>query len=141
MKKDGTIVVLDTNEEHCRLIHESVKAEGFKNNIVCFTNADEAGDYVKTNVPDIFIILQSTLTHALEIPHTRNMVYMHEKFDTDKIPYMFLLLHQRNPVDKAHTFVHTYYKPDEAGKQEDTLVAVISFWKDHVFPPKVNSMV
>lgn len=141
MKKDGTILLLDINKEHCSQASEGIKAAGFRNNVVYFTAADEAASYVRENIRDIFMVMQSTATQAVDIPHTRNMVYMHEKFDTEKVPYMFLLLNQKTPLDKAHTFVHCYYKPDTADNQEETLVNVVSFWKDHVFPPKVNTYV
>jgi hypothetical protein len=139
MKKDGTIILLDTDDDHSRQVCDHIKAAGFKNEFVCFTTSGEAATYIKENTTDIFILMQSTLTDAIEIEDSRNMIYMHEKFDTERIPYMFLILANQNlPVNTAHTFVHCYYKPDTPVNLAASLSNVIEFWKDHMFPPKVN---
>lgn len=139
MKKNGTIILLDTDEDHSRQVCDHIKAAGFKNEFVCFTTSDEASAYIQQNIDDTFIVMQSTLTDAIEIKDSRNMIYMHEKFDTERVPYMFLILaNQSLPLNATHTFVHCYYKPDTAEKLANTLISVIEFWKDHVFPPRVN---
>jgi len=138
MKKDGTILLIDSDETHGTQVCNGMQAAGFKNNFVCLADAHEAGDYISKNIHDIFIVMQSMATSAITIENTRNMVYMHEKFDTEKVPYMFLLLtNNKLPETGSHTLVHCYYKPDTTQSLANSLGNVISFWKDHVFPPKV----
>ncbi|KGO91577.1 hypothetical protein [Flavobacterium subsaxonicum] len=140
MNKDGTIVVLEADNDNRDFICQQIKALRYKNDVMCFSSSDEAGTYMRNNILDVFILLQSTNAPGIEVPDTRNMVYMHEKFKTDVLPYIFLVLTKsRTQLNSLHTFVHAYYKPDtEVNELANVLKGVIDFWKDHVFPPKVS---
>lgn len=141
MKKDGTIILVDTDADHSRQVCDHIKASGFRNEFACFTTSADVSAYVDENITDIFMLMQSTLTDAITIADTRNMIYMHEKFNTESVPYMFLILANQSLPNVAHTFVHCYYKPDTVEHLSATLINVIDFWKDHVFPPRVNHVI
>jgi hypothetical protein len=142
MKKDGTIIFLDTDEEYCKALCKGLLQAGHKNECVWFTNAAEAAGYLRDNLNSIFILLQSTNTQGIEIANTRNMVYMHESFDTTMLPYMLLILTQpKHDKEEQHTFVHCYYKPDNAQGLPKTLSQVVHFWKEQVFPPKIRPFI
>jgi len=141
MNKQGTIILLDTNQDDCTTLCKSLTSLGHNNKCIGFTNSAEATQYMRDNLSDIFILLQSTGTPSVEIPNTRNMVYMHETFDSAKLPYMLLMLTQPQFTEKQHTFIHSYYIPDTVEKVNTTLSLVVSFWRDHVFPPKVMPFV
>jgi len=139
MNKDGKILLLDVNDNSNDFLCKRLKGLGYKNEIHCFTSSEEAGEYVRNNIMDTFILLQNADAPGIQVPDTRNMIYMHEKFRTDVVPYMFLVLTKnRTPLNALHTFVHCYYKPIPAEDIIETLENVIDFWKDHVFPPKVS---
>lgn len=138
MKKDGTIIIIDTDQHHCNQISNSLKASGHKNKCVGFTDAAEAANYLRDNIADMFLLLQNSATPGVVIANTRNMVYLHESFDTNKLPYMLLILTEPEQDEPQHTFVHCYYKPDSAEGLAETLSKVSSFWKEQVFPPRVR---
>lgn len=141
MNKSGKIILLD-NSGNTKILCDSLKQLGHKNEIDCFDDAEAAGNYLRENLQDVFMLLQDNTSAAVQVPDTRNMVFMHEKFDTEEIPYMFMVLTKtKQPVERLHTFIHCYYKPDSNSNQlTDTLGKVVNFWKDHVFPPRVTKL-
>jgi hypothetical protein len=138
VNKNGTIIVLDNSSENGDLLCKSLARLGHKNKTLCFDDAGAAGHYLRENLTDVFLLLQNSTSPGVHVPDTRNMVYMHEKFKTDTIPYMFLVLAKDRLPAGLHTFVHCYYKPAAINELTETLANVVNFWKDHVFPPRVN---
>lgn len=144
MKKDGTVILLGTDEERCDALCKALSSLGHKNKCVGFTNSVEASTYLRDNLSDIFIVLQSTGMPGIEIANTRNMVYLHEAFDSDKLPYMLLILTPLIPImpgsEAQHTFVHCYYKESDLKELTETLSGVLHFWQEQIFPPKVKPL-
>ena len=139
VNNNGTIILLDNGIEAGSFLHKGLKELGHKNQLLLFDDAESAGEYLRQNIANVFMLLQSNTTPGVQIPNTRNMVYMHEKIDTDKIPYIFLVLSENIlPQNGLHTFVHCYYKPVAVHELITTLNNVIDFWKDHVFPPRIT---
>ncbi|TRW22545.1 hypothetical protein FMM05_16835 [Flavobacterium zepuense] len=138
MNKDGKILLLDVDANSKDFLCRRLKGLGYKNDVLCFSTSEEAGDFLRNNMLETFILLQNSDAPGIQVPDTRNMIYMHEKFRTDVLPYMFLVLTKnKTPLNALHTFVHCYYKPVAPEEIIETLENVIDFWKDHVFPPKV----
>ena len=139
MNKNGTIILLDNDSISINGICTGLKALGHKNEIHCFNDSDAVGYYLAENQADVFLLLQSTASPGVQVPDTRNMVFMHESFNTDIIPHTFLVLTKKQLLTgRLHTFIHCYYKPAAHNKVIEILAGVIDFWKDHVFPPRVN---
>lgn len=139
MNKEGKIILLDIDEEHREFLCGYLKSIGHKNEMLCFSDAQEAASYVNDNILDIFMFLQSSNSAGVQIPNTRNMIYMHEKFKVEILPYMFLVLSTEARIaGEVHKFVHCYYKFTEPQIVSKTLADVVDYWKDHIFPPKVD---
>ena len=138
VNKNGTIILLDTDNIAGDVLCDGIKALGHKNDIMCFDDSEAVGNYLVRNQSEVFLLLQNSASPGVEIPDTRNMVFMHESFKTDSIPYTFLVLtKERLQNGRLHTFVHCYYRMSDERELIDTLATVIAFWKDHVFPPRV----
>jgi len=138
VNKNGTILLLDNDNAAGNILCDGLKALGHKNEVLCFTDPKAVAHYLIENQPDVFLLLQNTTSPGVQVPDTRNMVFMHESFKTDAIPYTFLVLTKnRLLTGRLHTFVHCYYKPAALGEVLETLASVIAFWKDHVFPPRI----
>ncbi|MXN91385.1 hypothetical protein GR160_09100 [Flavobacterium sp. Sd200] len=138
LNKNGNIVVLDNSKDNAALIGTAINEAGHKNKVVLFDDAEAAGHYLRENQKEVFMVLQNNATPAIQLPDSRNMVYMNEKFKSNAIPYMFLVLTEHEKPTGRHTFIHCYYKTDEITGLSETLTSVVDFWKDHVFPPRVN---
>ena len=139
MKKNGTIVLLDNDTAASDVICNGLKALGHRNEILCFDDSEAVAQYLADNQLNVFLLMQSTTSPGVQVPDTRNMVFMHESFNTDDVPYSFLVLtKQRLLTGRLHTFIHCYYKPAAVNNVIETLAGVIAFWKDHVFPPRVE---
>jgi len=139
VNKNGTIVLLDNNTEANDVICNGLKALGHRNEILCFDDSEAVANYLANNQLNVFLLLQSTTSPGVNIPDTRNMIFMHESFKTDDIPHTFLVLtKQRLLIGRLHTFIHCYYKPAAVSNVVESLTSAIAFWKDHVFPPRVE---
>jgi hypothetical protein len=137
VNKNGKIILLDNDSTHDALCN-GLKELGYTNDVICFDDAEKAGYYLRENQLDVFLLLQSSSSPAVQVPDTRNMIFMHESFKTDNIPYTFLVLtKEKLPTGRVHTFIHCYYKPAPIEEVAQTITQVIAFWKDHVFPPRV----
>lgn len=139
LNKNGTIVLLDNDTAASDVICNGLKALGHRNEILCFDDSEAVAQYLADNQLNVFLLMQSTTSPGVQVPDTRNMIFMHESFNTDNVPYSFLVLtKQRLLTGRLHTFVHCYYKPAALSHVIETLTGVVDFWKDHVFPPRVE---
>ncbi|MFL9845050.1 hypothetical protein [Flavobacterium rhizosphaerae] len=137
MNKEGKIILIDSNIENSDHLSKCLNSMGHKNEISVFSDTDSAGKYIRDNIPDIFVVFQSTATPRIEVPDTRNMVYMHEKFNMDEIPYMFLINSAKGKAP-MQVFVHCYYRSSDKILLSEILCDIALFWKDHIFPPKIQ---
>jgi len=139
MNKNGTILLLDNNTAASDDICNGLKKLGHRNDVICFDDSEAVSTYLAENQSDVFMVLQNSVSAGVQVPDTRNMIFMHESFKTDDIPYTFLVLtKQRLLTGRLHTFVHCYYKSAAVSHVIETLAGVIDFWKGHVFPPRVE---
>jgi hypothetical protein len=138
MNKSGKILLLEPDTETCGFLPGMLQATAGKNEVVCYSDINDANHYLNENVSDVFLVLQNLSSQALHLPESRNMVYMHEKFNIESIAYMFLVQSKEETLkDGLHTFIHCYYKPQNPAGLAKVLEMVIDFWKDHIFPVRV----
>jgi len=136
MNKSGQIILLEPDNETCGLLCSSLTAIAGKNEVVCFSDTEDASAHLAEHVSGVFLVLQNFSAPGLHLPHCRNMVYMHEKFNIESIAYMFLVQSkEETPADGLHTFIHCYYRDTDIAALPKTFTTVIDFWSDHIFPP------
>ena len=139
MNKSGKILLLEPDSEICGTVCDKLTAIAGKNEVLCFSDIEAATQYITTNVSDVFVVLQNFTSPGMQLPDSRNMVYMHEKFNVDSIAYMFLVQSKEETLeDGLHTFIHCYYKPLDVHKLLKVFEDIIDFWKDHVFPSRLS---
>ena len=138
MNKEGKIVLIDSHERNRAYLEGCLKGVGSKNEVVAFGDTESAQEYVAKHLSEIFLLLQSTESPRLEVPDTRNMIYMHEKFNNAELPYMFIVNTSPGDPKGLKAFIHCYYKSSDNPTLSDTLCDVVLFWKEHIFPPKIT---
>ncbi|MES2484953.1 MAG: hypothetical protein V4581_03265 [Bacteroidota bacterium] len=136
MNKSGQIILLEPDSETCSFLCGTLTAIANKNEVICFSNTDDASAHLAHNVSNVFLVLQNFSAPGLHLPHCRNMVFIHEKFNIESIAHMFLVQSkEETPADGLHTFIHCYYRDTDTAALPKTFTAVIDFWNDHVFTP------
>jgi len=139
MNKSGKILLVETHAETCGYLCGKLNSIAGSNEVVCFSSVDDASQYLNQHASDIFIVLQNFSSPALALSNSRNMVYMHEKFNIDSIAYMFLVQSKEDTVNNGlHTFIHCCYRPQNVPELPVVLEDVIAFWKEHVFPARLT---
>jgi hypothetical protein len=132
MEKDGKILLVETDEQACGQLADVLSGLHMANETVCFSNAETASEYLSKNYNDIFMVLQNVASPGLQLPDSRNMIYMHEKFNIAEVAYVFLI-HPNAPKEKTHTFVHCYYRTAPAINLKKVFAELITYWKAQIF--------
>ncbi len=134
-------MLVETDTHNCGQLHAMLNALHIHNTVVCFSDTDEATHYLKRHHKDVFLVLQNVASPGLQLPDSRNMVYMHEKFNVPEVAYMFLI-HPRNTEGENHhhTFVHCYYREGNTEKLMRLFQSVIEYWQEHLFPALPDSV-
>lgn len=131
-------MLLEADEQKCGILCSGLASLSVTNEILCFSDAEKASQFLKEHYKDVFVVLQNFSSPGLQLHNTRNMVYMHEKFNIPEIAYMFLIhpLEDKNRID--HTFIHCYYRFMDNDRVNDVFALIINFWKAHTFPARLN---
>lgn len=135
MDKDGKILLVETDTHACAQLGEVLNTLHIPNEVVCFSNAAQASEYLNKNYKDVFLVLQNVASPGLQLPNSRNMVYMHEKFNIPEVAYVFLI-HPHAPAGQTrHTFLQCYYRGTDTGSLKKVFSEMVTYWKAQVFNP------
>ncbi|KOS06812.1 hypothetical protein AM493_12840 [Flavobacterium akiainvivens] len=135
MDKDGKILLVETDEQVCGELNELLAGLNIPNEVECFTDAAKASGYLNMHYNEVFLVLQNAASPGLQLPDSRNMVYMHEKFNISEVAYVFLIHPKALKGKPAHTFVHCYYRTMDTQNLKRVFTDIINYWKDQVFSP------
>jgi hypothetical protein len=136
MKKNGTILLVEedaaTGSQLCDVLNDL----RVPNPVVYFSDTQEATQYLIQNHEDVFVVLQNAASPGLYLPESRNMVYMHEKFNVPEVAYMFLIHPTKANDAQNHTFVHCYYRLTADSNLKQLFTDIVKYWKEHLFPAR-----
>ena len=133
MYKNGKIILVEPDPHACGSFRTILHGLGLPNEVVCFSDVAMATEYLSTQYTDVFLVLQNAESDALQLPNSRNMIYMHEKFNIPEIACMFLILPHQENAQAQHTFVHTYYRSSDANALKTIFSGIAEHWKAQVF--------
>lgn len=134
MEKNGTILLVENDAHTCGQLCTVLNSLRIPNEVVCFSDTEKATQYLTQNYKNVFVVLQNVASPGLQMPNSRNMVYMHEKFNVPEVAYMFLIHPLNTQESHKHTFVHCYYRIIENGNLSNLFTGIIEYWKAHLFP-------
>jgi hypothetical protein len=141
MNKSGKILLLETDTDLCTLLTGKLRQAAGKNEVLCFSDITKAEEYLHNHVSEVFLVLQNNNSPRLHLTDSRNMVYMHEKFNVENIAYIFLVQSKEESVTNGiHTFIHCYYKPEIPEWLPENFESIIAFWKEHLFPARFSGV-
>ncbi len=135
MNKDGQILLVETDPHACGQLCTALNRLQVANEILCFSDIDKASQYLKEKYEDVFLVLQNVAAPGLQLPKSRNMVYMHEKFNVPEVAYMFLIHPNTADTPPKHTFIHCYYRLAALETMSNLFQNIVEYWNNYVFPP------
>lgn len=133
MYKDGKIILVEPDLHACGSLRTILQGLSLPNEVVCFNDVAMASEFLSAQYTNVFLVLQNAESDALQLPNSRNMIYMHEKFNIPEIACMFLILPQQENAKAQHTFVHTYYHNSDAHALKNIFSGIAEHWKAQVF--------
>ena len=132
MDKNGPVIIIEDDEDDQYLFEQVFLRLNFKNEIIFFSDGQEALDYLTTTSVLPFLILSD-----INMPRLNGFA-LKEKLHTDAalqvkcIPYLFFstAASQRMVIDAYSLSVQGFFvKPDTINEFEETIRTIMDYWK------------
>lgn len=88
--KNGAILLIDDDKDECELIKDALTHEGIENELICFSNGQEALHYLKAAEAPPFLILSDINMPQMGGLELRKQINEDEELKRKSIPFIFL---------------------------------------------------
>ena len=133
MDKSGPIIVIEDDKDDQELFEQAFKAVENQNEVVFFTDGEEALQYLVKTKKQPFMILSDINLPRLDGFKLREKVHNNEQLKLKCIPYLFFTTAtDRTSVIKAYSqsIQGFFTKPESFGELKRVLQNIIEYWKD-----------
>ncbi len=89
MSKNGPILLVDDDNDECELIKSVLQIEKIRNELVCFSDANQAFTYLKTTNQQPFLILSDINIPGMNGIEFRKKLLGDEELRRKSIPFVF----------------------------------------------------
>ena len=129
--KNGSIIVIDDDEDDRQLYKIAFENLHVKNKVRIFSDSVDAFEYLKATDEQIFFILCDINMPKLNGLELRQKINDDEVLRVKAIPFLFLSTSDSDElVDKAFTLnIQGFFmKPSTVDRLEIILVAILNYW-------------
>ena len=129
--KNGSIIVIDDDEDDRQLYKIAFENLHVKNKVRIFSDSVDAFEYLKATDEQIFFILCDINMPKLNGLELRQKINDDETLRVKAIPFLFLSTSDSDElVDKAFTLnIQGFFmKPSTVDRLEIILVAILNYW-------------
>ena len=137
MNKNGTIVIIEDDQDDQELLVEIFKNLGYENKIVYFQDGNDALVYLNKSDVQPFLILSDINMPKLNGFELRNRIFTDEQLQSRCIPYLFFTTaaNKKSVVDAYSMSVQGFFvKPTSMQALEDTIRKIVEYWKECIAP-------
>jgi CheY-like chemotaxis protein len=137
MNKKGPIIIIEDDEDDQTVLTEVFKKLDYKNEIVFFSDPEEALKALNTIEVEPFIVLSDINMPKLNGLELRERVHDNEDLRVKCIPYLFFTTsaQQEHVVDAYSKSVQGFFiKPGSFDKLEQMIRRIVEYWQDCVSP-------
>lgn len=137
MNKDGTIVVIEDDEDDRFVLEEVFNELGYPNDRIYFPDGVSALDYLHQTKDRPFIILSDINLPRLDGLELRRKLHTDAALSLKCIPYIYFTtaLNQRAVIDAYSTSAQGFFvKPSHFDDIKDTIFAIVEYWKKCAAP-------
>jgi CheY-like chemotaxis protein len=137
MNKKGPIIIIEDDEDDQMILTEIFKKLDYKNEIVFFSDPEEALNSLNTIEVEPFIVLSDINMPKLNGLELRERVHDNEDLRVKCIPYLFFTTsaEQEHVIDAYSKSVQGFFiKPGSLDKLEQMIRRIVEYWQDCVSP-------
>lgn len=142
MNKNGPIVIIEDDLDDQEILVEIFKEMDYGNDIVFFTDGEQALQYLTDTAIEPFLILSDINMPKLNGLELREKVHNNEDLRLKSIPYLFFTTsaEQKHVIDAYSRSIQGFFvKPDSVGRLKDTLSKIVDYWKECVSPNYIKN--
>lgn len=133
MNINGPIVVIEDDSDDQELLREIFKNLDYKNQIIYFSDGEDALAYLIDTKIKPFLILSDINMPKLSGFELREKIYINESLNLKCIPYLFFTTtsDQKAVVDAYSQSVQGFFvKANDFRKLESTIKKIIEYWQE-----------
>ena len=133
MNKNGSIVVIEDDLEDQEILVEIFQKLDYKNEIIFFSDGEDALKYLINSKTKPFLILSDINMPKLSGFELREKIHTDEDLNLKCIPYLFFTTtsNQKAVIDAYSQSVQGFFiKPNSIDKLEHTIKTIIEYWRE-----------
>ncbi len=133
MNKNGTIVVIEDDEDDKEILVEIFKELDYKNTIIYFSDGEEALKYLTSTTIKPFLILSDINLPKLSGFELRQKIHTDENLNLKCIPYLFFTTsaNQQYVIDAYSQSVQGFFvKPASYTGLSHTIKTIVEYWRE-----------
>ncbi len=137
MNKEGPIIIIEDDDDDQEILTQIFKILDYKNQIIFFSDPEEALTYLISSDVEPFIVLSDINMPKLNGLELREQVHNNEDLRVKCIPYLFFTTsaEQEHVIDAYSKSVQGFFvKPNSFNKLEQMIKRIVEYWQDCVSP-------
>ena len=143
MNKHGPIIIIEDDPDDQEILVDVFKALNYKNEIIFFSDGDEALTYLIETNTEPFILFSDINMPRLSGMELRRKVHENEDLRLKSIPYLFFTTsaEQKHVIEAYSKSIQGFFvKPSSFQELKETIKAIVEYWQKCVSPnyTKIN---
>ena len=137
MDKSGPIIIIEDDLEDQEILTEIFKKLDYANEIIFYTDGNEALEFLNRSDIRPFLILSDINMPRINGFELRSKIFTNEQLQTKCIPYLFFTTgaNKRAVIDAYALSVQGFFiKPTSLAGLENTIKKIIEYWKECIAP-------
>ncbi len=133
MNKQGPIIVIEDDLEDQEILTEVFKNLAYPNEVIFFSDGQEALDYLVSSKEKPFLILSDINMPKLSGFELRDKIYTNEKLTLKCIPYLFFTTAStpQTVIDAYSKSVQGFFvKPANMDRLQATVKKIVEYWQE-----------
>ncbi len=141
MNKNGPVIVIEDDEDDQMLLAEVFSLLNYKNEILYFTDGNEALAYLNKEDVFPFLILSDINMPRINGLELREKVQINEQLHIKCIPYLFFTTNStKESVIKAYSLSAQgfFQKPRSFDDLANTIRKIMEYWRECIAPSEYD---
>jgi CheY-like chemotaxis protein len=141
MNKGGPIIIIEDDLDDQEILNEVFKSLNYRNEIVFFSDGEQALSYLTETSIEPFIIFSDINMPRLSGMELRNKVHENEDLRIKSIPYLFFTTsaEQSHVIDAYSKSIQGFFvKPSDYNEIRETIKVIVEYWSKCVSPNYVR---
>ena len=141
MNSKGPVIIIEDDADDQEVLYEVYKKLDYPNEIIFFSDGQQALDYLNRTDTIPFLILSDINMPKLDGFQLRNKIKTEAKLQVKCIPYLFFSTAstQKAVIDAYSLSVQGFFiKQNSMAELEKTITVIMEYWKRCIAPNNFN---